>query len=202
MKLALRMRRMATSLGPRTGRLHPVRRPLSTASGTAKASCRGTAALDLLPSYLAGARAVPKYNAESQPDGLLNLSVAENRMLEDMLVPRVNAVASTEFPASGIYYQNTQGLDEVRNAMAAHFSAVLTPTHRYNFLPENLVVGAGCNAVLENLFFSIAEHGDGVLVPAPYYAAFEFDLSARIGLRLVPVQPAGVASGGALGLGW
>jgi aspartate/methionine/tyrosine aminotransferase len=46
--------------------------------------------------------------------------------------------------------------------------------------------------VLENLFFTIAEAGSGVLVPAPYYAAFDFDLSARAGVTVVAVVPEGL----------
>lgn len=42
--------------------------------------------------------------------------------------------------------------------------------------------------MLENLFFSIADPGAGVLVPTPYYAAFEFDLGARAHLKIVPVR--------------
>ena len=45
--------------------------------------------------------------------------------------------------------------------------------------PEGLVVGAG--AVLEILCLALAEPGEGVLIPTPYYAAFEFDLVARAG---------------------
>jgi len=53
--------------------------------------------------------------------------------------------------------------------------------------PDGLVIGAGCNAVLENLCVSLAEPGQGVMIPLPYYAAFEFDLGSRAGLEIVPV---------------
>ena len=48
--------------------------------------------------------------------------------------------------------------------------------------------------MLENLFFSIAEPGSAVLVPAPSYAAFDFDLSARAGMEVRPVMPEGLAN--------
>jgi aspartate/methionine/tyrosine aminotransferase len=57
----------------------------------------------------------------------------------------------------------------------------------YKLDPESLVVGAGCNSVLENLFFCIADPGEGVLVPQPFYAAFKFDLGSRAGLQVLPV---------------
>eukprot|EP01052_Picozoa_sp_SAG31_P033786 SAG31_NODE_3863_length_3810_cov_9.181083_2_plen_146_part_00 len=57
------------------------------------------------------------------------------------------------------------------------------------------MVGAGCNAVLENLLFTTCPEGTTVLTPAPYYAAFEFDLGARAGLTVQGVVPPGLASG-------
>lgn len=43
-------------------------------------------------------------------------------------------------------------------------------------LPEHLSVSAGVGAVLDLLFHCIAEPGAGVLIPAPYYPAFDNDL--------------------------
>ena len=50
-----------------------------------RVSQRGTRAPGLLPSYLADARGVTPWEP-GQPDGCLNLSVAENQSLEDLLV--------------------------------------------------------------------------------------------------------------------
>lgn len=37
---------------------------------------------------------------------------------------------------------------------------------------------AGCSALLDNLFWCICDEGDGILIPAPYYPAFDNDLQA------------------------
>lgn len=37
------------------------------------------------------------------------------------------------------------------------------------------------------MLFALADAGEGVLVPRPYYAAFEFDLRARAALEVLPV---------------
>jgi 1-aminocyclopropane-1-carboxylate synthase len=42
--------------------------------------------------------------------------------------------------------------------------------------PQHLSVLSGVGAVLDLLFQCIAEPGDGVLIPAPYYPAFDNDL--------------------------
>jgi len=102
------------------------------------------------------------------------------------------ARAMNVFERDMIYYQPTQGVPSVRQAMAEYLQGLLvSPTHpslSAKFNPDNIVLGAGCNAVLENLCMVLADPGDAVLIPTPYYAAFEFDLVARAGCHIVPVN--------------
>lgn len=37
---------------------------------------------------------------------------------------------------------------------------------------------AGCTAIIDNLIYALCDEGDGVLIPAPYYPAFDNDLQA------------------------
>ena len=138
--------------------------------------------MGLLPTYLADARAVEKYSP-STPNGALQLSVAENQMLEDLLVPSLTEFStSIPFPADAIYYQPTHGRESFRRAMGGYLSNLLGLSQKGVSLDaDGIVVGAGCNAVLENLCLCLAEPGESVLIPTPYYAAFEFDLVARAG---------------------
>ena len=154
-------------------------------------SARGVAAPRLLPTYLADARGVAMYDAQMSPDGVLQLSVAENQMIEDLLVPKLREVhPASDFERGQIYYQPTAGTAQCRAAVGAHLSRVLG-RGEYEVDPERLVVGAGCNAVLENLLFTIADAGEAVLIPRPYYAAFEFDLAARARMAIVGVESGG-----------
>ena len=45
--------------------------------------------------------------------------------------------------------------------------------------PEDIVVQTGCGAILSNMFQLLCEPGESVLIPAPYYPAFENDLKVR-----------------------
>ena len=147
-------------------------------------SKRGTDAVSALPSYLADARAVERYCPDSCPHGALQLGVAENQMLEDLLVPALTEFSSQPFAADLIYYQPTQGRPSLRKAVAKYLERLLkVGTIDW----EGVVVGAGCNAVLENLCMCLADPGEVVMIPTPYYAAFEFDLTSRAGLSIVPV---------------
>lgn len=156
-------------------------------------SRRAEGAISLLPTYLTDARAVTKYCRSTAPDGALQLSVAENQMLEDLLVPAITEFSKsrTMFPADAIYYQPTHGRQSLRQAVVKYLEGLLSlddnDASNVNLDPEGIVVGAGCNAVLENLCVSLAEPGNGVLIPTPYYAAFEFDLGSRAGLKVIPV---------------
>ena len=93
------------------------------------------------------------------------------------------------FPSQCV--QPTPGRLAMREAVARYMSHSLYGG-RHIVNPEQLIIGAGCNAVLENLCFAIAEPGSAVLVPAPYYAAFDFDLASRAGMAVVPVRPGGL----------
>lgn len=154
----------------------------SPASESRISASRAAKAVSLLPSYLVDARAVVKYSPET-PDGALQLSVAENQMLEDLLIPSLMEMYSTQgFPADAIYYQPTHGRPKTREAMAEYLEDILGLSRKMDV--DGIVVGAGCNAVLENLCITLAEPGEGVMIPTPYYAAFEFDLVARAGKLL------------------
>ncbi|KAL7468042.1 hypothetical protein ACHAXS_008272 [Conticribra weissflogii] len=109
------------------------------------------------------------------------------------------------FEKDMIYYQPTQGVPGVRKSMAEYLQNLLVAPHHIatdgtsgnsvndgarsaTMNPENIILGAGCNAVLENLCMCLVEPGEAVMIPTPYYAAFEFDLVARAGCHIVPVN--------------
>lgn len=149
-------------------------------------SIRARDAVRLLPSYLSDARSILKYS-ELHPKGALQLSVAETKLLEDWLVPALLTPLHNTQVSDLIYYQPTAGREDCRAALGKYVEtlAALSPG---TLDLEGLTVGAGCNAVLENLCFCLAQHGDSILIPTPYYAAFEFDLAARAGLHVQPVK--------------
>jgi 1-aminocyclopropane-1-carboxylate synthase len=152
--------------------------------GSSLSSARGRASVGLLPSYLADARSVSRYAPITNPTGALQLGVAESKMLEDWLLPVLNSHPS--IPVDAIYYQPTSGRDDFKSSLATYIED-LCDLDRGRLRREGLIIGAGCNAVLENLCMTLADVGEGVLIPTPYYAAFEFDLVARAGLQVHPV---------------
>ena len=63
---------------------------------------------------------------------------------------------------------------------------------------EHLVLGNGCGSLLEMWAHCIADRGDAVLVPAPYYGGFDVDLGKRAGVAIAPCPLGGPTDGWAL----
>ncbi|KAL7522591.1 hypothetical protein ACHAWX_007278 [Stephanocyclus meneghinianus] len=119
-------------------------------------------------------------SATAKPSTLLNGDTSKDA---------VTAAQSHVFDRDMVYYQPTQGTPGLRKIMAQYLQSLLIhPITQRTFHADNLVLGAGCNAVLENLCMCLSDPGDAVLIPTPYYAAFEFDLGARAGCPVVPVN--------------
>ena len=136
--------------------------------------------------------ATDRYDVVSNPDGACCLCVAENRLsfkaadggasIQGWLHDPAHRRAIPENPWA--HYDDFAGCAEFRNSIASFLSTHFTSIR---VAAADVVVGSGAGAILEMLFTSIASAGDAVLVPAPYYAAFENDLSIRAGLFVVPV---------------
>lgn len=92
-------------------------------------------------------------------------------------------------------YNNNNGIEEVRQQVANFITRKFikldnTNTHddtksntefridtTHGAKADQIVLGAGAAAILNFLFRFIAEEKEVVLIPAPYYAAFEYDMS-------------------------
>lgn len=53
--------------------------------------------------------------------------------------------------------------------------------------PSNILAANGLTALLDTLFFNLADAGAAVLVPTPSYGMFQHDLVARNSLHFIPV---------------
>ncbi|GLI59990.1 hypothetical protein VaNZ11_002049 [Volvox africanus] len=119
------------------------------------------------------------------PAGNIILSVAENRLTSDMVKERLSRSAA-DFPEDALCYQDMRGLPRLRKALARLLED--TFMQGINVDPDHLTVSAGAGAILENLFHCIAGSGDAVLIPAPYYPAFDNDLQVKCGVNPCPFQ--------------
>ena len=135
------------------------------------------------------------YEPGTREDGYVVLAVAQNFLTVDTVQRRLALAMRSEQPAATAGYDNMRGSDRLRRALAAHMKRVLAPNHADGAIdPDRLCVSAGAGAVIDNLFMTITSPGDGVLIPAPYYPAFDNDLRVRNGVRAIPVAGADAES--------
>lgn len=135
----------------------------------------------------------------TNPRGHIPLCMSENKLIIELLGVRLLQIetASRAFSDTSVYcYNNTLGLPGAREALAyflvKHF---LFPERNMSFgdalsyiRPELVCFGAGASSLISHLALCLAEHGDAVLIPAPYYAAFDVDLKIIAGCIAVPVH--------------
>jgi len=123
------------------------------------------------------------YDAISNPDGYVALCLAENKLVWDLLRPKM--LESRDIPHSAICYDEMIGSDRFRTQLAGFMGRTFLGR---SLDPARVIVLAGGGSVLETLFYALGDPGDGVLVPTPSYSGFWPDLEGRDGLRIMPVH--------------
>ena len=130
---------------------------------------------------------------EKNAQGYIILLIAENKLTTGMVVKRLRQVKNV--PDSVLGYTSFRGDPLFRAAIAKYVQQTFA-SDAGAIDPECLAVSAGCGAVIDNVCFAVCDRGSEVLIPAPYYPAFDNDLRVRSGVEPVPV----FSSSGSAGL--
>ncbi|KAL7439726.1 hypothetical protein ACHAXM_008176 [Skeletonema potamos] len=135
----------------------------------------------------------------TNPRGHIPLCMSENKLIIELLGVRLLQIetASRAFSDSSVYcYNNTLGLPGAREALAYFLVKHFLFPERRNMTfgdalsyihPELVCFGAGASSLISHLALCLGERGDAVLIPAPYYAAFDVDLKIIAGCIAIPV---------------
>lgn len=170
---------------------------------------RGVAALPAPMSYLSSFFKCLQDPCDPQdnPRGYIALCIAENKLATDLIAERLMqpGTATAAFSDSEVYcYSSFLGLPVARSAIAYFLAKrflfpndpTVTPEQALQHVsPQNVAIGAGGASLLNYLFYILGEKGDCCLIPAPYYAAFESDMSAIAGCKAFPVHTANPVMG-------
>ncbi|XP_068653342.1 1-aminocyclopropane-1-carboxylate synthase 7-like [Aristolochia californica] len=144
--------------------------------------------------YFAGWKAYDHdpYDALKNPSGVIQMGLAENQVSFDLLEEYLEQNPEASKWGSGLssfresaLFQDYHGLDVFRKAMATFMEQIRGG--KVKFDPERVVLTAGATAANELLTFILADPGDALLVPTPYYPGFVRDLRWRTGVQIVPV---------------
>ncbi|KAF9375889.1 hypothetical protein BGX21_003659, partial [Mortierella sp. AD011] len=98
-----------------------------------------------------------KFDAKSNPSGIINLGVAENQLMTKELAEILFG-----------YGESPSGSKILRKHFANNiFNRYFNPHEPVH--GEHIVLAAGCSAIVDNFTFSVCDPGDGILITTPYY---------------------------------
>lgn len=124
------------------------------------------------------------YDPVARPAGVLNLAVAENKLAAPLIMRRIQEAGSGA-SAESLAYNPYAGSDRLRSAVARVASKHVA---RRLLDPDRLILTNGAGSALWLLASVLLDPGQGVLVPVPYYYAYDRDMCALTECRLVPVD--------------
>lgn len=113
----------------------------------------------------------------------ISLAVAENKLMEDLLRPKLEASSCM---VDGTYYaESWLGQASLRQRLAQLYNNHVL--RNASLSSDNVAVLASATAAIDLVLFALCDEGDAVLTPAPYYGSYRRDVEARARCRLVPV---------------
>eukprot|EP00730_Choanoeca_flexa_P019980 TRINITY_DN9768_c0_g1_i2.p1 TRINITY_DN9768_c0_g1~~TRINITY_DN9768_c0_g1_i2.p1 ORF type:complete len:232 (+),score=34.18 TRINITY_DN9768_c0_g1_i2:100-696(+) len=119
---------------------------------------------------------------------VINLGVAENGLCHDEMEEQLSAYRKELLAdKSNFNYFQMEGIYPLRKAIAELLNSRICETIVRPCHEDSIVVGNGCGPVLEAMVSCVADEGDVILVPSPYYHAFAIDLCKRQHCKIVAV---------------
>ena len=129
------------------------------------------------------------YNSKTNPEGFINLGIAENTLMHPELLSHLKRNFHPSFCAFS-YGCGPSGSLRLRTALAAFFNTHFSPTHPVS--PTHINASRGVTSSLERLAYELGDPGDKFLVGRPYYGSYQSDLRDRAGIIVAPVPFGGL----------
>ena len=125
------------------------------------------------------------WSPTTNPNGYVNVSVAENMLMHDTLLEYINTNLS--LPAKYLTYNDgATGSDRLRRAIAGFLNKHFQPAHPV--VSDHLAVTNGVSSAIEHVSWAFADPGEGILLGRPYYGTFIPDMSLRPSTAVIPVE--------------
>ncbi|KAL6229488.1 hypothetical protein BDW75DRAFT_225029 [Aspergillus navahoensis] len=121
----------------------------------------------------------------ANPEGYVNVGVAENVLMHDELLQFINK--KLELPAKYLTYNDGGGgSSRLKRAMCRFLNHHMNPANPLE--PSHLIITNGVSPAIEHASWAFADLGEGILLGRPYYGTFIPDISLRPGTEVVSVS--------------
>lgn len=124
------------------------------------------------------------YHPEHNPNGIVSLGVAENRLLHAEIADRINSHMRVS-QRMLTYGDGSVGSNVLREAVAKFVNAHFQPVEELGY--TSVAVLNGVSAILDCLAWCICDEGDSILIGRPFYVGFVSDFMNRAKVDLVAV---------------
>ncbi|GFZ50714.1 hypothetical protein JCM24511_08472 [Saitozyma sp. JCM 24511] len=122
-----------------------------------------------------------QYHCKTNPKGIVSMGVAENFLMQRECIEMFSKALAKNFLASDLSYgDNLWGSRRINKALSGFYNRYFDPAVEVQ--PDHII------CVLDQLFFTLLDEGDAILLAAPYYTGFDRDLIGRARVKLVPVH--------------
>ncbi|KAG0258962.1 hypothetical protein BG011_002965 [Mortierella polycephala] len=127
-----------------------------------------------------------KFDLEANPNGMVNLGVAENQLMTEELRTIMRTVDTADPKLFG-YGESPSGSKHLRELFADNiFNRYFNPQTLVR--AEDIVLAAGCSAIVDMFTFCVCDPNDGILITTPFYGGFITDITAKSKGKVVPVH--------------
>ena len=117
-----------------------------------------------------------QYDARKNPTGSLPLAVAENKLMAVEMMDKIKSFRG--YTKDILYYNDGTGMPAIKDALIKVLTKrvyKLSSEVPRKIQPEDICVSSGVTAILHELSMLLFNPGDAVLIPTPYYPAFDHD---------------------------
>ena len=126
-----------------------------------------------------------QYDPVTNPDGIVPLAIAENRLMRDEISEHLNKNFKIK-PWHLTYGEGPTGSSKLRSAIASFVNEVFDPHTAVD--ASHVCVCNGVASAVNNFCFCVGEPGDGILISRPLYGGFLGDVQTSAKLKAVLVS--------------
>jgi aspartate/methionine/tyrosine aminotransferase len=130
------------------------------------------------------------YHPSTSPNGIISLGIAENTLMSQSLATFLSQNLRIT-PDIFSYSASSPGLTSLYDGLCKLYNGeTFSPAVKVD--KDHLYVTAGCTTLLDQIFWTLCDTGDGVLIGRPCYGGFVPDMSVRSGCTPIPVSLKGL----------